>query len=285
MAENVREVKKVPRSAVKKAYWFKMFFRGGGGYTYSMGCAACAVMSYIITALYKDKSKIGEELDKYTRYYDTNIPFDGLVTGVLINLEEQRAANPELVPPEMIQAMQTSLMGPVGNIGDVIQQAIIAPLVLSIGISLAGDPLNPSVLGPIFSILMTGTATIGISWFVWMKTYDLGSSVIDRMIKGGLSDKLLKAAMILGCMIMGAMIPKYISVTTSVAWINETTSFVLQTDVFDKIMPHILSLGVTLFFLSLFKRGNKPATIIWITMGVTILLSVLGILGPVPTIP
>lgn len=284
MAENIQEVKKVPRSAVKKAYWYKMFFRQGGGYTYSMGTQACALMGYIITALYKDKSKIGEELSKYCRYYDTNVPFDGLVTGVLINLEEQRAANPDLVPPEMIQAMQTSLMGPVGNIGDVIQQAIIAPLALSIGIALAGDPLNPSVIGPIFSILMTGTATIVISYLAWMKTYDLGSGIIGKMVEGGLSDKLLKAATILGCTIMGAMIPKYVGLTTSVAWINENTSFILQTDVFDRLMPHILSLALTLFFLNIFKKGAKPAIVIWITMAVTILLSVLGIIGPVPTI-
>ena len=284
MAENIHKVKKVPRSAVKKAYWYKMFFRQGGGYTYSMGTQACALMGFIITALYKDKSKIGEELSKYCRYYDTNIPFDGLVTGVLINLEEQRAANPELVPPETIQAMQTSLMGPVGNIGDVIQQAIIAPLALSIGIALAGDPLNPSVLGPIFSIIMTGTATIVISYWIWMKTYDLGSGIIGDMVAGGLSDKLLKAATILGCTIMGAMIPKYVSLTTSIAWINENTSFILQTDVFDRLMPSILSLGLTLIFLNIFKKGAKPAIVIWITMAAAILLSVLGIIGPVPTV-
>ena len=248
-----------------------------------MGVAACALMGYIITALYKDKSKIGEELSKYCRYYDTNIPFDGLVSGVIINLEEQRAANPELVPPETIQAMQTSLMGPVGNIGDVVQQAIIAPLVLSTGIALAGDPLNPSVLGPIFSIIMTGTATILISYLLWMRTYDLGSEVIGKMISGGLSDKLLKAATILGCTIMGAMIPKFVDLTTSIAWITPNTSFILQTDVFDALMPKILSLGLTLLFLSIFKKGAKPAIVIWITMAAAILLAVLGIIGPVPT--
>lgn len=285
MKQEINPTKRVPRKVVQKAYWYKMFFRAGGGYTYSMGVAQCAVMGIVLSHLYDSKEKIGSELEKYCRYYDTNIPFDGLVSGVIINMEEERAANPDLVPEETIVAMQTSLMGPVGNIGDIIQQAIIAPLVLSIGISLSGDPLNPSIIGPIFSIIMTGTATVGISYLVWMKTYDLGNKLMGKMIAEGLSDKLLKAATILGTMTMGAMIPKYVGLTTSLAWISDTSSFILQTDVFDALMPNILPLLLTLFFLRIFNKGAKPSRVMWITMIVGGILSVLGIIGAVPVVP
>lgn len=284
MKQEKEVIKRVPRSAIQKAYWFKMFFRAGGGYTYSMGVAECAVMGIILSRLYDSKEKIGQELVKYCRYYDTNIPFDGMVAGVIINMEEERAAHPDLVPEETIAAMQTSLMAPVGNIGDIIQQAIIAPLVLSIGIALSGDPLNPSIIGPIFAIIATGIATVGISYFVWMKTYDLGNTLIGNMISSGLSDKLLKAATILGCLTMGAMIPKYVGLTTPLAWISDTSKFILQTNVFDALIPNILPLLLTLFFLKIFNKGYKPAKVIWITMAVALILSVLKIIGNVPTI-
>lgn len=284
MANSNNKVKKVPRSIVRKAYWYDAFFRAGGGFTYSMAIRIAASMGIILDRLYDTKEKVGSELAKYYRYYDTNVPFNGLIMGLLINMEEKRAADPKKVPPETIQALQTSLMGPVGNIGDIIQQAIIAPLVLSIGIALSGDPSNPSIIGPIFSMIATGTATVGISYTLWMKTYDLGDTLLTKIIDGGLSDKLLQAATILGTLTMGALISRYVNVTTSIAWISETSEFILQRDLFDRIMPNMLSLITVFMFMRILKKGVKPSKVIWITMGIVMLLAVLGILGPVPII-
>ena len=214
--------------------------------------------------MYDSKEKVGKELEKYFRYYDTNVPFNGLIMGLIINLEEKRAAEPDKVPVETIQALQTSLMGPVGNIGDVIQQA--------------------SIIGPIFSMIATAVATIGISYNLWMKTYDYGDKLISKVIDGGLSDRLLKSATIMGTLTMGALISKYVNVTTSVAWISETSNFILQTDLFDKIMPNMLSLIVVFLFMKVLSKGVKPSKVIWITMAIGILLSIVGILGPVPKI-
>jgi len=284
MEGNENRIKKVPRSVVKKAYWYDAFFRAGGGFTYSMGIRMAASMGIILSSLYDSKEKIGKELEKYFRYYDTNVPFNGLIMGLVISMEERRAADPSKVPAETIQALQTSLMGPVGNIGDVIQQAIIAPLVLSIGIALCGDPSNPSILGPIFSMIATATATVGISYNLWMRTYDYGDKLIGTILDGGLSDKLLKAATILGTLTMGALISKYVKVTTSVAWISDTSSFILQRDFFDKIMPNMLSLITVFMFMKILSKGTKPSKVIWITMIAVILLAVVGVLGPVPTV-
>lgn len=283
---DVNEVKsgKLPRSVVKKAYWYDAFFRAGGGFTYSMGIRMAASMGIILRSLYDSKEKIGKELEKYFRYYDTNVPFNGLIMGLVINMEEKRAEDPSKVPAETIQALQTSLMGPVGNIGDIIQQAIIAPLMLSIGIALCGDPTNPSIIGPIFSMIGTAVCTVGISYSLWMKTYDYGDKLLGKILDGGLSDKLLKAATILGTLTMGALISNYVKVTTSVAWINETSSFIMQKDVFDKIMPNMLSLITVFIFMKILSKGTKPSKVIWITMAIVILLSVIGILGPVPSI-
>ena len=284
MESDSNKVKKVPRSAVRKAYWYNMFFRAGSGFTYSMGVRAAATMGIILSRLYDSKEKVGKELEKYYAYFNTIVPFAGMVMGIMINMEEQRATNEERVPAETITAMQTSLMGPVGNIGDIIQQAIIAPLVLSIGISLCGSPDNPSIIGPIFSMIATAISTVGISYFLWMKTYDVGNNLLGKILDEGLADKLLKAATILGCITMGALISTYVKVTTSIAWISETSSFVLQTDLFDKLMPNLLSLITVYIFLKILQKGVKPSKVIWITMLIVIVLAVIGVLGPVPKI-
>lgn len=276
---------KVPRSTVRKAYWYYQFFRGGNGYTYSMGNALAVTMGFILGALYKTKEKIAEEFKKYYFYYNTNILLGGAVFGLLIGMEEKRAEKPEQVPANSIPALAVGLMGPVGNIGDILQQGIIYPLLITLGISLSGNQMDPSPLGAIFSMVATSIATIGISYFVWMKAYDLGDVLLDKILAKGLMDKVVKASCILGCIAMGGLMAKYVTVTTSLAWIDETTNFIVQTDLLDAIMPKMLALVITLALMKVFKKGVAPAKVVWITMGVSLLLALLGILGPVPQIP
>ena len=154
---------KVPRSAVRKAYWYYEFFRGGGGYTYNMAANLASAMGFILRPLYKTKERIGEEMKKYYFYFDTNVPFVGAVAGLLIGMEEKRAQDPEKVPSNSIPALATGLMGSVGNIGDIVQQGIVDPLILTLGISLCGDQMNPSPLGAIVSMLAVALTTVGMS--------------------------------------------------------------------------------------------------------------------------
>lgn len=276
---------KVPRSAVRKAYWYYQFFRGGNGYTYNMASNLAACMGFILRPLYKSKEKIGEEMKKYYFYFDTNVPFVGAVAGLLIGMEEKRAESPEKVPANSIPALATGLMGSVGNIGDIVQQGIIDPLILTLGISLCGSQLNPSPLGAIVSMLAVALVTVGMSYFIWMKSYDLGDELLSKILAKGLMDKIIKASCILGCVAMGGLMAKYVTVTTSLAWFTDTSSFIVQTDLLDAIMPKLLPLAVTMGLLKVFKKGISPAKVVWITMGASLLLAVLGILGPVPSVP
>ena len=284
--KNKRPEGKLPRSVVRKAWAYNLVFRAGSGYTYSMGAREASTMGIVLSHLYENKEDVGRELEKYYRYYNTNIPFDGMIAGLVINMEEQRAEDPSTVSPQAIQAVQTGLMGPVGNVGDVIVQAIAIPLLLSVGIAMSGDPNDPHIIGPLFSLITISLFVPLISYFVWMKTYDFGRGLLSKILEGGLTETLLKAANVLGCMTMGALIAKYVNVTTSIAWIDEAAdaSFILQTDLFDALVPNLLSLLAVLMFLRFLKKGIKAQTLIWLTMAASIVLSLLGILGTPPTI-
>ena len=98
---------RLPRSVIRKAWLYNLVFRAGGGYTYSMAAREASTMGIILSHLYDNKEDVGRELEKYYRYYNTNIPMDGLIAGLIINMEEQRAENPDLVSPQAIQAVQT----------------------------------------------------------------------------------------------------------------------------------------------------------------------------------
>jgi len=280
--------KKCNRSTVKKAWLFNQVFRCCNGYTYRMSARIVGTMSVIFKDLYgeDDKETLAREFSKYWKYYDTNIPFDGLITGLVINMEEKRVGNPDLIPADTIAALQTGLMGPVASIGDVFVQAIAVPLLLSIGISLCGTPEDPNIIGPLFSLISIACLIPGISYTLWMKTYDIGEGLIDRILDGGLTGLLLKGSNIVGCIVMGAMIPKYVTVTTSVAWINPEvgSSFILQTGFFDRILPSLIPLLLTLWFWRLLKKGVSVQLLTYAVMIASIVLSFLGILGDVPTL-
>lgn len=165
-------------------------------------------------------------------------------------------------------------------------QAILLPLLLSIGIALCGTPENPSFIGPVFSMVSIAICVPAITYFLWMKTYDTGQGLIEKVLEGGLTDALMKGANILGCMTLGALIPKFVNVTTSIAWIDADvgSSFRLQTDFFDAIMPGMLPLLTVFFMIFVLRKGVKSQRLMWITMIVSVILSVLGILGAVPAV-
>lgn len=82
--------KLLPRSVVQKAFLYHLFFRAGEGFTYGMSPRVASVMGIVLNHLYKgDKEKIGKELEKYYKYYNANINFDGLITGLVISMEEK----------------------------------------------------------------------------------------------------------------------------------------------------------------------------------------------------
>lgn len=276
---------KVPRSAVRKAYWYYQFFRGCNGYTYNMAAPMATAMGFILRPLYRAKDQLGEELKKYYFYFDTNVPFAGAVIGLLMGMEEKRAADPEKVPASSIPALAAGLMGSVGNIGDIIQQGIVNPLILTLSISLCGSQLAPSPLGAIFAMAATAVVTVAMSYFAWMKSYDLGDVLLNKILAKGLMDKIVKASCILGCVAMGGLMAKYVTVTTSLAWFTDASNFIVQTDLLDAIMPKLLAVAVTMGLLKVFKKGVSPAKVVWITMGVSLLLAVLGVFGPVPAVP
>lgn len=273
---------KAPRGAVKKAHWYYMFFRHGHGFTYNHGANLACAMGIILSRIYKSKEKLAEELKKYYFYFDTNVPFAGAVVGLLTGMEESRAAQPKKVTADSITSMAIGMMGSVGSIGDIFQQGIINPIILTLSISLCGDQYDPSIIGPIFAMVATSLVTIAISYGCWMKVYDLGEVIVSRVLQGGLMDKVVKASYILGCTAMGALIAKYVTVTSALGWQTETTTFVVQTQLLDAILPKLLPLSITLILLAVLKKGISPQKLVWISMGAALVLALLGILGPVP---
>ncbi len=270
--------KKLSKKDVRKAYWVWTFF-SHSCYNYErlQAISFGQAMGVILKKLYPNREDLGRELQKHTAFFNTEPNTGGVIHGVVIAMEEQRA-NGEPISEEMINGLKTGLMGPFAGIGDTLIQGIIVPVLLAIAI---GMSQGGNVMGPIFYIVTVSAAALGIGYTMWMYGYRMGTSAIERVLAGGMINKLLKAAGILGCIVLGGLVSNFVNITTPIKITTSTSTFVLQTDLFDKIMPGLLSIGTTLLIFWLVKRGVKSNKLVLIMFVVGIVASLLGILGKV----
>lgn len=234
-------------------------------------------ISHILAKLYKNKEDLQEALTRHMEFFNTE-PYMGVVIlGIVIAMEEERALKgEEEVSGAAITAIKTGLMGPMAGIGDTLNQAIIMPLLLAITVSLTLDA-NLGVIGPIAFVVLN----CGIMWlqtvFFCGYGYKFGKTAVAKILKNGLMDKIVTAAGIVGCAVMGGLTSSYVSLSTKLQFGAGDSMVSLQTGLFDVIMPKLLPLSVVLLCFALFKKNVSPVKVmILLAVGVG-LLSLVGV--------
>ena len=242
----------------------------------SLGFASS--INHILAKLYKNEENLKEALTRHLEFFNTE-PYIGVVIlGITIAMEEERAmkGNDE-VSKEAITAVKTGLMGPMAGIGDTLNQAILIPLFLAITVSLTLDA-NLGVGGPIIFVILNCGVLWLQTWFFTNYGYKFGKSAVSRILKDGLMNKIVTAAGIVGCAVMGGLTSNYVSLSTKLSFGAGDAVIHLQSDLFDVIMPKLLPLAVVLFCFALFKKNVSPVKVMLILAAGVIVLSIIGII-------
>ena len=133
-------------------------------------------------------------------FINTEPHMAAILQGLIVSMEEAGQNR------EMIHSLKTGLFGPLAGLGDAIWWYTAMPIIASICCSLA---TQNNVLGPIFYILFWAlTAIFSRIWFVRLG-YNAGVSSIKFI--GDNAAYISKAAGILGVMVVGGLIPSYVS--------------------------------------------------------------------------
>jgi len=114
-------------------------------------------------------------------------------------------------------------MGPLAGIGDTLSQSTITPILLALGIGIAGEPpaAGPSRLSvpaPQATRLahrlcvLISTVIVGIGYTAWMQGYSRGRAFVTDLLRSGTIDRVLVGAGVLGNLVLGALAAKYIVV-------------------------------------------------------------------------
>ncbi len=239
-------------------------------------------MTPIIKKLYKTKEDISAALKRHLVFFNTQPDVGGVIHGVVIAMVEERAAGAD-ISDDAINSVKTGLMGPMAGIGDTLQQGILIPIALSVGMSVAlggniAAARTGSILGPFLYIILMMAGIWGGGWFFWWQGYKQGRTAVTNILKSGTLNRVITGAGVLGNFVMGALVVQFVSLSTSVGLLIGGTAFQLQ-PIIDSFMPNLLPLLlVLLIWWLLTKKNVSPTTIM-------IVIILVGVLGSYPLWP
>ena len=268
---------------VSQFFWRSWAIQASWNYERQMNMGFLYGMVPTLDRLYPDESdpkQLAAKKEAYHRhmaFYNCTPQTSAFILGLAASMEEEYAKDPENFNPDSINAVKTSLMGPLSGIGDSFFQGTIRVIAFGLGVQLAQQG---SIMGPILALLISIVPSVLITWFAAKMGYQGGHEYLSKLQGGDLMEKLMYVCGIVGLMSVGGMIATLIGATTPLQFADGTV--VIQ-DILDSMMPQMISLGLTGLMYWLIKKNVNTGWLLVIAIVGGIALSAVGILGLVAT--
>ena len=234
-----------------------------GGFAYS-----------IIPALKKihgdNKADLAKALKNHLQFFNASPKLFTFLLGTAIAMEENKEK------PSTVNVMKVAGMGPTGGIGDAIDHMTLMPLTLALGASIA---MEGSIAGPFVFFFLYQIVHFAVYFGLMFMGYKAGTAAMVNMSDS--TEKLAKAANIMGIFVIGALSATFIKVQTTLNLELGGKVVDLQTALFDKVMPNILPLMLVFFMLKMVKGTGfwaKPPVLIFSTLAAGVVGHMMGIL-------
>ncbi|MDN6294352.1 MAG: PTS system mannose/fructose/sorbose family transporter subunit IID [Alkalibacterium gilvum] len=231
----------------------------GGGWTYS-----------IIPGLKKihtNKKDLSDALLDHNQFFNTHPFLITFVQGVILAMEENKEKR------ETIRGIKVALMGPLGGIGDALFWLTLLPITGGIAASLATEG---NIAGPILFLIAFNIVHFGLRFFLMHYGYGMGTRAV-KVLKES-TQKVSRAASIVGLTVVGALVASYINFNLD--WTIQAGEIPvnIQEEVLNAIMPGLLPLLYTVFCYWLLKKGRSPLALIGMTVVIGLVGSFIGIM-------
>ncbi|ACD24407.1 PTS system mannose/fructose/sorbose family transporter subunit IID [Clostridium botulinum] len=268
------EIKTLNKMDVIKSWirWF-MFAQSNYNYERMQATSFAHSMLPIVKKLYKSKEDRKSAVQRHLAFFNTEPICGSVIHGITIAMEEEKS-NGKPISDEGFNAIKTGLMGPLAGVGDTLTQGIITPILLAICIGITN---TGNVAGPIIFLISQFAIMGGISFSLWMSGYNLGKKAVEQILQGGKINKVIETASVLGTLVMGGLVGRFVDLKTNISFNMGEVDFSLQTDLLDKLMPGLIPFALTLIVLQMVKKGVSPIKIMGILIGAGAILGALGI--------
>lgn len=253
------------------------FYSNGNSYERYQANGIVATMLPCLKKIYKDDSEgLHEAMERTSELFNAEDMTAALPVGILLSMEEQKAKGVP-IESEMISETKAALFPPMAAVGDTLNWATIVPVMLALmcPYALSGAWWPPLVVIAVGALLCNSQAYI-----LMHMGYNLGNRAIKDLVQNGLINKIMSFFTVMGMFVIGGMISSLVSVTCPITISSSDVSFALQSDLFDALMPNLLTLIATLIIFSLCKKENVSVLkIIYGTMVIGIVLGAVGVIA------
>ncbi|MDR3644078.1 MAG: PTS system mannose/fructose/sorbose family transporter subunit IID [Clostridia bacterium] len=251
------------------------YFQAGYNYERMQAMGFLHSMSPIIKRLYKDDPEGRKQaMGRHIQFFNTENALGSSIVGLVSAMEEQKKKGVD-IDDEAFTSIKTGLMGPIAGMGDTLWQGVVIPLLLVFAISFAK---TGAVIAPIIYSIVFFALYYGVGYWLMKLGYNKGSTAILDLMESGAIKKVIVGAGILGCFVLGGLVSNYVTLTCAVKIQQSTTSvFNLQTQLFDKILPGMLPLLLTLGCYWLIKKGLSTWKVLLIVIAVGVVGGLVGI--------
>ena len=214
------------------------------------------------------------------------------VMGIVLSMEQQK------MDIQTIRSVRISTAAPLGGIGDALFWMSLVPIVAGMTAQMA---IDGSIVGPILYFVFIFGVEMALRYGLLYWSYNMGTKAITAMTK--YAKEFTHAASVLGVFIVGALIANYgggtklgISVPNGETAaeveklvvdgkevVTETVTemqpvFINIQDYFDKVLPCLIPLLLTLLcFFLIKKKGWAPVKCIGLMLVIGIVGAVFGI--------
>ena len=266
---------KEEKKLLRKMYWrsFSLYAavtpakQGASGFSY-------AIQPFLNHFYKNDPEKKRQAMVREMSYFNTNVAMYPFVLGVTASMEKENSEKSDF-NVESINAIKTSLMGPLAGVGDSIFWGVLRTIAagIAVGLAQAGN-----VLAPIIFLLLFNLPVQILRWYGGKIGYTLGSVYISKLYEDGLINILTKGASIVGLAMVGAMTSKLVQFKLKWNMVLDGKEILKSQEMLDQIFVGLIPLTLTLFCFYLMKKKNVSVnTLIVAIIILGIILSCLGI--------
>jgi mannose PTS system EIID component len=262
----------------RKGMFRRWIFSAGLGYNYETQQAPSVAfaMAKALRKLYPNDDDYIKAMDNHYKYFNVTPQMGNIILGATLAMEEKDG----LKAYDAVQNLKTSLMGPFSGVGDSIFWILLPTIMGSIAgyMALQGNPI-----GAIIWIILYLLLYFFKMWLCKIG-YQSGTKLITTM--GEKINIFTDAISVMGLMVIGTLVATAVKVYTPLTFTTGKVVLALQTGIFDKIIPKLLSiLLVSLVFWLIGKKKWSPTKIILLIIVISLVGAATGVLGIQPIQP
>ena len=263
---------KITKKDFNQCFWRSLTLDSSWNYERMQNIAYCYMMAPIIRRLYENKEDRAAALKRHLEFMSVTPHISTLLVGISGAREEENAKNPDF-DESSINAVKSSLMGPMAGVGDSFFWGTLLLIAAGVGVSLASQG---NIMGPILFFLIINIPHFILRYLCLDKGFKYGTQFFKDISSGGIITKITEAATMLGLMVIGGMTAANVNFNLAINVGSGDWAEPLQ-NYLDEIMPGLLPAALFGIMYWLLGKKVKTTTILIAVMVICIILSGIGV--------